>query len=99
MMPRVADEIAALPGISSAVVVTGLYDVIADIEADNIDALGRMVLSRIQAVQAVANADVPGRAHPMRAATRRSCDRAYPPTRSSGAVTRAVDSVGSLTRC
>jgi hypothetical protein len=31
MMTRVANEIAALPGISSAVVVTGLYDVIADI--------------------------------------------------------------------
>jgi DNA-binding Lrp family transcriptional regulator len=49
----VADEIAAVPGISSAVVVTGPYDVIAGIEADNIDALGRVVLSRIQAVQGV----------------------------------------------
>lgn len=41
MTRRVADEVAALPGISSAVVVTGPYDVIAGIEADNIDALGR----------------------------------------------------------
>jgi DNA-binding Lrp family transcriptional regulator len=49
----VADEIVAVPGISSAVVVTGPYDVIAGIEADNIDALGRVVLSRIQAVQGV----------------------------------------------
>lgn len=53
MTRRVADEVAALPGISSAVVVTGPYDVIAGIEADNIDALGGIVLSRIQAVQGV----------------------------------------------
>jgi DNA-binding Lrp family transcriptional regulator len=53
MTPRVADEIAVLPGISSAFVVTGPCDVIAGIEADDIDALGRVVLSRIQAVQGV----------------------------------------------
>lgn len=50
---RVAQEIAALAGVDSAVVVTGPYDVIARIQADSIDTVGQMVLSRIQAVRGV----------------------------------------------
>jgi DNA-binding Lrp family transcriptional regulator len=50
---RVAEQVAAIPGVSSAAVVTGPYDVIAGIEADTIDSLGRMVVSRIQAVEGI----------------------------------------------
>lgn len=46
----VARAIAVLGGVTAADVVTGPYDVIARVEADDIDELGRMVVSRIQAV-------------------------------------------------
>lgn len=46
----VARAIAELAGVTAADVVTGPYDVIARVEADDIDELGRMVVSRIQAV-------------------------------------------------
>ncbi len=50
---RVASEVGEIGGIGSAVSVTGPYDVIAIVEAASIDELGRMVLSRIQAVNGV----------------------------------------------
>ncbi len=50
---RVAEEVGALEGVSSAVSVTGPYDVIALVEAASIDTLGKMVVSRIQGVQGV----------------------------------------------
>lgn len=53
-MGRVVREVGEIPGVSSAVVVTGPYDVIAVAEADDIDALGRMVVSRIQGVKGAA---------------------------------------------
>jgi DNA-binding Lrp family transcriptional regulator len=51
---RVAKEVGAIEGISSAVAVAGPYDVIAVVEAGNIDALGKVVVSRIQAVDGIA---------------------------------------------
>lgn len=51
---RVAEEVGEIEGISSAVAVAGPYDVIAVVEAGNIDALGKVVVSRIQAVDGVA---------------------------------------------
>jgi DNA-binding Lrp family transcriptional regulator len=51
---RVAKEVGAIEGISSAVAVTGPYDVIAVVEAASIDALGKMVVSRIQEVKGIA---------------------------------------------
>ncbi|MEL7209343.1 MAG: Lrp/AsnC ligand binding domain-containing protein [Actinomycetota bacterium] len=46
----VASQIGALDGIVTADAVTGPYDVIAQAEADTIDDLGRMVVSRIQMI-------------------------------------------------
>ncbi len=43
-------ELAKLEGAISAHVVTGPYDVIALVEAGTIDALGTLVVARIQAV-------------------------------------------------
>ncbi len=48
----VAEEIAKLVGVSSAEDVTGPYDVIARVEAETVDDLGKLVIARIQ--------DVPG---------------------------------------
>ena len=50
---RVAEEVGAIEGISSAVAVTGPYDLIAVVEAASIDALGKMVVSRIQDVKGI----------------------------------------------
>lgn len=50
---RVAGEVGGIDGIGSAVAVTGPYDVIATVQAASIDALGTMVVSRIQAVKGI----------------------------------------------
>jgi DNA-binding Lrp family transcriptional regulator len=49
----VVDAIRAIDGVVSAEAVTGPYDIIVSTEADDIDALGRMVVSRIQAVDGI----------------------------------------------
>jgi DNA-binding Lrp family transcriptional regulator len=49
---RVAPEVAAIKGVTSAEGVTGPYDVIARAEARNLDELGKLVVRRVQ--------DVPG---------------------------------------
>ena len=51
---RVAEEVATVDGVGSAVSVTGPYDVIALVEAPSIDDLGRMVVSHIQSVTGIA---------------------------------------------
>jgi len=43
-----------MPGVSDAASLAGPYDVIVRIEAGNIDVLGRLVVSRIQALGGVA---------------------------------------------
>jgi DNA-binding Lrp family transcriptional regulator len=43
-------ELTEITGVISAHVVTGPYDVIARVEASAIDALGKLVVARIQAV-------------------------------------------------
>lgn len=48
----VAEAIAVIPGVVLAEDVTGPYDVIARVEANTVDELGKMVISKIQ--------DVPG---------------------------------------
>ena len=48
----VAKQVAALPGVLSSEYVTGPYDVIARVEAANVDDLGRLVIAKLQ--------DVPG---------------------------------------
>lgn len=48
---RVAREVAEIEGTGSTVPVAGPYDVIAIVEAASIDALGKIVVSRIQGVK------------------------------------------------
>jgi DNA-binding Lrp family transcriptional regulator len=52
MAASVAQRIAGISGVTLAEDVTGPYDVIARVEARNVDELGRMVIAKIQ--------DVPG---------------------------------------
>jgi DNA-binding Lrp family transcriptional regulator len=49
----VAQAVGELEGVSEDYVVAGPYDVIVRVEADSLDALARMVVSRIQAVEGV----------------------------------------------
>lgn len=49
---QVAESIRQVAGVSSAVDVTGPYDVIARVEAVTVDDLGKLVIAKIQ--------DVPG---------------------------------------
>ncbi|MGH7364253.1 MAG: Lrp/AsnC family transcriptional regulator [Candidatus Methylomirabilales bacterium] len=48
-----AREIARVPGVKLAHAVTGNYDVIAFVEAADLEALGTTVVSKIQAVSGV----------------------------------------------
>jgi DNA-binding Lrp family transcriptional regulator len=50
---NVAGEVRAIPGVISADDVTGPYDVIAKAEADSVDELGKMVVSRIQMAEGI----------------------------------------------
>ena len=50
---QVAADVAEVEGTGSAVPVAGPYDVIAIVEAASIDALGKIVVSRIQGVKGV----------------------------------------------
>jgi DNA-binding Lrp family transcriptional regulator len=49
----VAEAIAAIDGALSAEDVTGPYDVIARVEAGNVDDLGKLVIARIQEVPGI----------------------------------------------
>ena len=49
----VAMETAGIAGVTAADDVTGPYDVIVQAQADNVDELGRMVVSRIQAIEGI----------------------------------------------
>jgi DNA-binding Lrp family transcriptional regulator len=50
---HVAEAVRAIDGVTSADDVTGPYDVIVVTEAANIDDLGKMVVSKIQAVEGI----------------------------------------------
>lgn len=50
---EVAEEVGAIGGVVSAEDVTGPYDVIARAEADSVDALGKMVVSRVQMIPGI----------------------------------------------
>lgn len=49
----VADAIRALPGVETSEDVTGPYDVVVRATADDINELGRLVVSRIQAIDGI----------------------------------------------
>ena len=48
-----ADQVREVDGISSADDVTGPYDVIAKAEAETVDELGRMVVSKVQMIDGI----------------------------------------------
>jgi DNA-binding Lrp family transcriptional regulator len=50
---QVAGEVGSIPGVTSAEDVTGPYDVIVRAEAESVDELGKMVVSRIQSVEGI----------------------------------------------
>jgi DNA-binding Lrp family transcriptional regulator len=49
----VADQVRGVDGVASADDVTGPYDVIAKAEADTVDELGRMVVSKVQMIDGI----------------------------------------------
>jgi DNA-binding Lrp family transcriptional regulator len=49
----VAEKIVAIEGVQQAEDVTGPYDVIVRAEAGNIDELGKLVVTRVQAVDGI----------------------------------------------
>jgi DNA-binding Lrp family transcriptional regulator len=49
----VAAKIREIPGVVLAEDVTGPYDVIARVEADSIDELGRLVVSQVQLIEGI----------------------------------------------
>ena len=50
---EVAEEIRRIDGVDSADDVSGPYDVIVKVTAADMDALGKMVVARIQAVEGI----------------------------------------------
>ncbi|MCL1587399.1 MAG: Lrp/AsnC ligand binding domain-containing protein [Actinomycetia bacterium] len=50
---EVAHQISQIDGISSAEAVTGPYDVIVAAEADDVDALGHLVVTKVQPVAGI----------------------------------------------
>ncbi len=50
---HVATQVAGIPGVVAAEDVTGPYDVIARAEAESVDELGRMVVSRLQMIEGI----------------------------------------------
>lgn len=49
----VAGEVGAIDGVVFAEAITGPYDVIALVRADSVDALGKLVVSRIQLTEGI----------------------------------------------
>ena len=49
----VATQMRQMPGVVVADDVTGPYDVIARVEADSIDELGRLVVSHVQLIEGI----------------------------------------------
>jgi DNA-binding Lrp family transcriptional regulator len=50
---EVARQIAEISGVTQAEGVTGPYDVVVRVSADDVDALGKLVASQIQAVAGI----------------------------------------------
>jgi DNA-binding Lrp family transcriptional regulator len=49
----VAEHVREIPGVVSADDVTGPYDVIVKADADSVDELGRMIVSRLQMIEGI----------------------------------------------
>ncbi|MBK5267064.1 MAG: Lrp/AsnC ligand binding domain-containing protein [Acidimicrobiia bacterium] len=50
---HVATEVRKIPGVQAADDVTGPYDVIIKVSADDVDQLGKLVVARVQAVEGI----------------------------------------------
>ena len=50
---QVAEQVARIEGVVSADDVTGPYDVIVQAEANSVDELGRMVVSKVQLIDGI----------------------------------------------
>ncbi len=50
---QVAGELGRIPGVTIADILAGPYDVIVRVEAADVDALGKLVVTKIQAVEGV----------------------------------------------
>jgi DNA-binding Lrp family transcriptional regulator len=50
---RVATELGLIPGVGTADVLSGPYDVIVRVAAPDLDTLGRLVATKIQAVEGI----------------------------------------------
>jgi DNA-binding Lrp family transcriptional regulator len=50
---QVAEEVSKIQGVVSAEDVTGPYDVIVRAEANSVDDLGKMVVSRVQLIEGI----------------------------------------------
>lgn len=50
---QVADEVRNIAGVESADDVTGPYDVIVKVAADDVDALGKLVVARVQGIEGI----------------------------------------------
>lgn len=50
---QVADEVRKIQGVESADDVTGPYDVIVRVSAEDVDQLGKLVVARIQGVEGI----------------------------------------------
>ncbi len=51
--PSVASEVSQIQGVVTAVSVAGPYDVIARVVAEDVDSLGKLVVSKIEAVDGI----------------------------------------------
>lgn len=51
--PQVAAELGRIHGVGTTDVLTGPYDVIVRVEATDLDTLGKLVVTKIQAVEGV----------------------------------------------
>lgn len=52
-MAQIAERVQQIDGVNETVVVTGPYDVIARVTADEIDAIGKLIVSEVQMVGGV----------------------------------------------
>ncbi len=50
---QVAQAVAEIPGVTKSNAVTGPYDAIIHAEAEDVDALGKLVVARIQAIEGI----------------------------------------------
>ncbi len=50
---QVASQVAEIPGVASSEAVTGPYDCIVFAEAEDMDALGKLVVAKVQAIEGI----------------------------------------------